>query len=481
MRGIVAAAGYVPYRRLDRRSIATVLGAGGGKGTRSVAAHDEDTSTMAVEAARLALRGVPSALSAVWLATTDPAYLDKSNAAVVHAALRLPAEVGAFDFGGALRSGSGALVAAATGGGTVLVAAADRRDGLPSGADESAGGDGAAAIVVGDGTEGAPVLAELAGVASATTEMVDRWRRPGERRSKVWEERFGETRYRALAADAWSRALKAAGVEPSDIDRVAVAGMHARAVKAVAGSLKVGDGAVADDLSLTVGQTGCAHPLLLLAALLEEEAAAGHGPGRVLALVNLADGADVLVLRTTDALARWRPARSVADQVALGAPIPYGKFLAWRGMLELEPPRRPEPARVSSSAAYRSGDWKFGFVGSRDRASGALHLPPARVSREGGAVDDMEPAPMADATGTIVTYTVDRMVYSPSPPVVFAVVDFDGGGRFPMELTDVEADEVAIGGRVEMTFRRLFVADDIPDYFWKGRPLRTVPAAAGEA
>ena len=79
---------------------------------------------------------------------------------------------------------------------------------------------------------------------------------------------------------------------------------------------------------------------------------------------------------------------------------------------------------------------------------------------------------MADATGTVVTFTIDRLAYSPSPPVVFAVVDFDGGGRLPVELTDVDVDEVAIGDRVEMTFRRLSTADGIHNYFWKARPVR---------
>ena len=50
---------------------------------------------------------------------------------------------------------------------------------------------------------------------------------------------------------------------------------------------------------------------------------------------------------------------------------------------------------------------------------------------------------MADVAGTIVTFTIDRLAYSPSPPIVFAVVDFDGGGRFPVELTDVDADDGA--------------------------------------
>jgi uncharacterized OB-fold protein len=84
----------------------------------------------------------------------------------------------------------------------------------------------------------------------------------------------------------------------------------------------------------------------------------------------------------------------------------------------------------------------------------------------------MDDVPMADVPGTVVTYTVDRLAYSPSPPVVFAVVDFDGGGRLPVELTDVDPDAVSIGMRVEMTFRRLHTADGIHNYFWKGRPVR---------
>jgi uncharacterized OB-fold protein len=217
--------------------------------------------------------------------------------------------------------------------------------------------------------------------------------------------------------------------------------------------------------------------LLALSSVLESLAAENVGAGKHIVVLHLADGADVVVLRTTSALAAYAPIRPIADQIAGATDIPYSKFLTWRGQLSPEPPRRPEPARVSSTAAHRNEDWKFGFVGSKDRSSGAIHLPPSRVSMEGGAVDDMEPLAMADALGTVVTFTIDRMVYSPSPPVVFAIVDFDGGGRFPVELTDVDANEVKVGGRVEMTFRRLFSADGIHDYFWKGRPVRQGGAA----
>jgi uncharacterized OB-fold protein len=311
------------------------------------------------------------------------------------------------------------------------------------------------------------------GGASATDEILDRWRAPGERRSKVWEERFGETRYLALGLDAWSRALKAAGIEAADVDHVVVTGMHTRATKALTAKLGVRPDVAADDLSTSVGQSGTAHPGLVLTSVLETA-----GPGETVALVHLADGADGLVFRTTDAIATWSPARPVATQVEGGAALRYGKFLSWRGMLSPEPPRRPEPQRVSAPAAWRNESWKFGFVGSRDRTSGAVHMPPARVSMLGGAVDDMEPVAMADLVGTVVTFTVDRLAYSPSPPIVFAVVDFDGGGRFPVELTDVDADAVHIGDRVEMTFRRLYSADGIHDYFWKARPAGSLAASA---
>jgi hydroxymethylglutaryl-CoA synthase len=470
MRGIVSIAGYVPYRRLQRSAVAEVFGSGGGKGTRSVASYDEDTTTMGVEAARLALRSVPAAApDALWFATSTPAYLDKTNAATIHAALRQPSHVAAFDFGGALRSGVGALRTSlgALGTGTTLVVLSDTRDGLPTSVDEAAGGDGAAAVVVGDDTPGAPVVAEYLGGASVTDEFLDRWRTAGDQRSKVWEERFGETRYVPLGAEAWESALKSVGIAADQVDQVAVTGMHGRAVKALARKLGLGDGVLVDDLTGTVGQAGTAHPGLVLASMVE-----GAGPGQVLALVSLADGADVLVFRTTAALEEWTPTETVADQVAATADLPYGKFLSWRGMVTPEPPRRPEPARVSSTAAWRNEDWKFGFVGSKDRTSEAVHLPPSRISMKGGAVDDMDPVDRADTAATIATYTIDHLSYSASPPIVFAVLDFDGGGRFPLELTDVDPATVDIGDRVVMTFRRLYTSDGIHDYFWKAKPVR---------
>ncbi|MFM8862013.1 MAG: OB-fold domain-containing protein [Acidimicrobiia bacterium] len=461
MRGIISWGAYLPYRRLDRTSISAFLGQGGGRGTRTVASFDEDTTSMGVEAARLALAAAPGiSPGALIFATAAPAYMDKSNAPAIHAALRLADDVPAFDMGASVGSAVGSLRMALSTSGARLCVAADMRTGLAGSADEANGGDAAAALCIG---EGDGVVAEFLGAASVTEEFLDRWRTPGDVRSKVWDDKFSELTYVPAARRAFKNALAACGLET--VDMVAVAAPTARIGSAVAG--KLGVDKVVDDLTATVGSTGAAQPALLLCHALEQAE-----PGQTIAIVTCADGAEVLVLRATPALASHTPARTIATQLATGAPVTYGRFLSWRGMIDIEPPRRPEPARPSGTAAARSVDWKFGFVGSRDPQTGDVFLPPVRVSADGVRTDEMEPIPMADVRGTIATFTVDRMAYSPSPPIVFAVVDFDGGGRLPIELTDTDVEEVAIGGRVEMTFRRLFTADGIHNYFWKGKLLR---------
>jgi 3-hydroxy-3-methylglutaryl CoA synthase/uncharacterized OB-fold protein len=468
MSGILAYGVYLPFHRLDRRSITAALGSGGGKGTRTVAGYDEDTTSMAVEAGRRALAALPGDAprpSALYFATADPAYLDKANAPAIHAALGLDPAVPAYDFGGSVRSGTGALRAALDRAEPTLVILSDIRTGLPGGADEAGGGDGAVAFI----TAGAgPLVAELVAAAGATEEVLDRWRLPGDRASRWWEERFGEHALMAPATRALSEAFKQAGLDPAGIDHAAVSGTSPRAVRRVAASLGgAREGALVDDLSGTVGFTGAAHAGLLLASVLDVAATGAH-----LASVSLADGADVLLFRATDALPAGRPRRSVADQVAGGnADLPYAAFLTWRGLLDREPPRRPDPEAPAGPAARRAEAWKYGFVASRCQSCGTRHLPPQRVCLSCRAVDQMEPERLADVPATVATFTVDRLAFSLNPPSVAAVVDFDGGGRFQCELTDVDPAAVAIGQRVEMTFRRLFTANGIHNYFWKARPL----------
>jgi hydroxymethylglutaryl-CoA synthase len=249
MRGIVAWGAYLPYRRLDRSTIAAVAGQSGGRGTRTVAGHDEDPTTMAVEAARLALSTTKSVPNLALFGATNPAYADRTNATALHAALRLPSSTPAFDLGSSTRSCVGGLMMASCGYGTTLVASADIRGGLAGSAEEANGGDAAASFIVGDDTAEAPVVAEFVASASATEEFIDRWRTPGESRSKVWDDKFAEVTYVALGLQAWSAALASAELGADDIAAIAVSAPSERIAKSMASKVVGGASSVAGGAS----------------------------------------------------------------------------------------------------------------------------------------------------------------------------------------------------------------------------------------
>ncbi|WP_405720296.1 OB-fold domain-containing protein [Streptomyces sp. NBC_01537] len=472
MAGLIAYGAYVPYHRLARADIAATLGSGGGKGTRSVAGYDEDTTSMAVEASRNALTGgcgeLRSRIGQLFLATATPAYLDKANATAVHAALALDEHVLALDMAGSVRSGTGALVTAAASTVPTLAVLSDLRTGLPGGADEAAGGDGAAAFVFGGHRADSPVIAELLAHDTVSDEILERWRLPGAPASRVWEERFSEDIYVSLAGKALSAALDRASLTLDAVDHFAVAGLHTRACARLRRTPGIRPEAVTPDLTGVIGNPGTAQPGLQLADILDRAR-----PGETIALVVLGDGASVLLLRATDALPARRSPRPVAAQIAAGsAPIPYATYLSWRGLLDREPPRRPDPEPPYAPPAHRRNGWKYAFVAARCEKCGTRHLPPDRVCASCRSVDAMTDEPMEHVRGTVATFTVDRLAHTPSPPMLVVVVDYDGGGRFRCQLTDATEADAVIGARVEMTFRRTVTAAGIHNYFWKARPAR---------
>jgi hydroxymethylglutaryl-CoA synthase len=469
--GIVSWGTYLPYWRLERATIAAALGGGKAKGTRSVASYDEDTTTLGFEAARRALATGGPAPDDLYFSTPTPAYLDKTNATALHAALGLPTRTASYDVGGASRSGVGVLLAALGGAATrrALTVIADIRTGLAGSTEESESGDGAVAFVTGPQS----AVAELIGRGAASDEFLDRWRVLGETDSHIWEERFGEQLYVPLAQGAFTEALKDAGVTEGELDHVVVSGLHDRAVKAVAAGLGVRPEVLAISHAARAGNLGAADMGFALAGVLERAT-----PGATIAVLHLADGADAFVLRTTDSLPAAQAARvaagvpSVAQQLATGrSDLAYTSFLSWRGQLVKEPPRRPDPERPGAPTVRRSEGWKYAFNASRCQQCGFRHLPPTRVCLECHSIDQMTPERLAEVPGTVATFTVDHLAYSPSPPVVGVVVDFDGGGRYRCEMTDVDPTQLAIGTRVTMTFRRIYSAQGVHNYFWKARPL----------
>jgi len=470
MAGIIAYGAYVPFNRLQRAEVGRTLGIPSGKGERAVASYDEDSVTMAVEAARSCLRGVEKAeVRSLYFATTSPPYVEKLNASAIHAATDLPATVLALDLACSVRAGMGALLAAhdsaGAGRGASLATMADVRIGAPEGQAEQSGGDAAAAFVFGSGR----VIADVEATYSETLEYLASWRTPGQRFAKSWEDRFSLTQaYVPLLSSAAKAIVAQAKITPADLAAVVLDAPNPRAAAAVAGALKLDSSKLVGDVSATVGWSGTAHAGLMLAAALDRAK-----PGDRILVVSVSDGVDALLLRATDAIAGYARASTVESLIAAKRDdLTYARYLKWRGLLETEPPRRPDPQRPAAPPSLRSEDWKFGFKGSRCAACGTYQLPPQIVCVHCRAANQMERVPFADRKAKIRTFTVDRLAFSLQPPMVVAIVDFDGGGRFQSELTDCEPEKVAIGQEVEMTFRRLFTADGIHNYFWKARPRR---------
>jgi hydroxymethylglutaryl-CoA synthase len=474
MAGILSYGAYVPFHRLQRATIGAALGSRAGKGERAVASYDEDTVTMAVEAARDALAAAEAAgtgrdmIGSLLFATTEPPYGEKLNAATVHAALRLEPAVAALDLACSVRAGLGSLrtaAALAATGAPCLATMSDIRTGLPESAREASGGDAAAAFLVGDG----PGIAEFEAFYSETLEYMSQWRLPGQNSPKAWEDRFPLTQaYVPLLQHAAMGLLAEVAAEPGDLAAVIVDAPNPRAADPVLRAMELKPEQVAPDFAASVGHTGAADAGLRLAAVLDNAK-----PGDRIAVLSVSDGVDAVLLRVTDAITDYKRSHTVKGWIDSGRnDLSYSRYLRWRGLMDAEPPRRPDPERPAAPPSFRSEPWKFGFVGQRCNACGTAHLPPQAVCVHCRATNDMADEPFAEKRAQVRTFAVDRLAFTPQPPLVAAIIDFDGGGRVQSELTDCEPEKVAIGDEVEMTFRRLFTAGDIHNYFWKGRPAR---------
>ena len=469
MSGIVSYGAYIPFNRLKRDVIGAAMESRGGSGEKAVASFDEDTVTMAVEAAKNALTATETgSIQSLYFATTHPPYQEKLNAATIHAALNLPPAVRTQDATGSVSAGISAFITAGettSPAGNSLVTMSDIRMGAPEGAAELNGGDGAAAFVLGTNN----LIAEIEATYSETLEHQALWRLPGEQFAKTWEDRFALTQiYGPLLASGAKGLLEKAGIEPHSTHAIVIDVPNLRASAGLIKAFKLDPVRIVDPLMAVVGHTGAAHAGLMLASALDTAK-----PGDRIAVLSVSNGVDAVLLKTTDAITDFKPTRTVHQLIkSKRNDLAYNRYLKWRGILESEPPRRPDPARPAGPPVFRTRNWKFAFVGSECTDCGTRQLPPQKVCVKCGATDHMKEVPFADEIGKIATFTLDHLAYTLNPPMVMAIVDFDCGGRVELEITDCDPDKVDIGDEIALTFRRLFTADGIHNYFWKARPLR---------
>ncbi|MEI5674031.1 MULTISPECIES: Zn-ribbon domain-containing OB-fold protein [unclassified Nocardioides] len=112
-------------------------------------------------------------------------------------------------------------------------------------------------------------------------------------------------------------------------------------------------------------------------------------------------------------------------------------------------------------------------------ACGAKRFPPGPACQECEAYD--RGFEVAAGTGTVFSYVVHR--HPPVPgkelPIVIALVDLDEGVRMVAEVVDVPPEEIAIGQRLRVDFKR--VDDELTLPVWRLDTPRSSAARRPEA
>lgn len=473
--GILAFGAYIPRLRLQRRAIAEANAwfnaalKSQGKGERAMCNWDEDPVTMAVEAARDCLAGRDrSGVTDLRFASTTFPFLDRLNSGVVAAALSLLDDVSSLDIAATQRGATSALAQALSSAGQTLVVAAEQRTAKAASPVEMTSGDGAAAILVGDGEPVAKLLAS----ATRTADFVDHYRTIESGDDYQWEERWiRDAGYMPIVPPVIARCLEKAGVAAADVTHFCMPAVLAKVANSVARAAGIADAAVRDNLHGVCGETGAAHPLVMLVAALEQAK-----PGDRILVVGFGQGADALLFEVTPAIAA-QPARlGLEGHLARRREeTNYSKFLAFNDTVEVERGMRAEADKLTPlSAMWRNRDTVTSFVGGKCAKCGTIQFPRSRicVNPNCNAVDAQEPHPFADKIGKVNSYTADRLTYSPDPPACYGMIQFEEGGRWMMDFTDVDEPELAVGKSMRMMFRVKDVDNQrgFRRYFWKAAP-----------
>lgn len=474
MAGIMSYGAYIPTHRLSRAEIAKSWGLPEAPGEKAVASYDEDSLTMALAAARECIKGFnPGDIQGVYFASTTPPYREKQTAALIATVLGLDRETFTADFSCSLRAGTNALRSAldAVKSGSsrnVLVCAADVRLGHPMGQSEMAFGDGAAALLVGDGDG----VAEIEGTYTLHNELQDVWRSDRDHFVRSGEDRFVlDEGYSRVVQEAVSAALKIFDRKPEDYSRLCLNSPNPRTPGKVAQRLGFDiKKQLENTLHAGVGDTGSAMSLMSLVSVLEE----GKEDEKIL-LACYGNGCDVFSLRVTGDIEKVKDRLGIKENLQSKRMIPnYNKYLLWRELVDIEPPPRPpkELRQPTPAAQWRENQGELRLSGTKCGHCGTLQYPPQRVCMNCKTKDQYEYYCFADKAARVFSFSHDYVMETLDPPVTVTVIDFEGGGRIMCDMTDREPQDVKVGMSVEMTFRRLYYVGGIYNYWWKCRPVR---------
>jgi len=474
MAGITSYGAYIPAHRLDRAEIAKAWDIPGAPGEKAVANYDEDSITMSVAACVDCLGDLNrQQVDGLFLATTTSPFREKQAAAVVARALGLHTDVLTADYTNSLRSGTLAFKAAldAVNSGSlkqVLVVAADCRIGAAQGMKEFSFGDGAAALLVGESAE----IAQILGSKTVFSDLMDVWRTTEDRFVRTWEDRFSLGKgYVDITTKAASAVMKICGLSPKDIHKAVLYSPDPRSHQNLAKALGLDPmSQLQDSLFFTVGNTGTALTLMMLAGALEEAK-----PGDRILVTSYGDGSDAFIMELTEQQGKIKSRKGIKGHLETKKMLHnYNSYARIRQLIPIEPMTRPPKLIPSAVIQWRDSMQDLALYGSRCNQCGKAQYPVQRICAYCQAVDDFEPYSFSDKKAQLFSYSFDNIGFSATdvPPVGCSVADFKGGGRIFCQMTDCSQDEAEIGMPIEMTFRIFYQVEGIPVYCWKTRPAK---------
>ena len=482
MGGITAFGGYVPRLRLLRKAIVEAHSwadpslAGKAKGERAMCNWDEDAITMGVEATRDCLSTGVGSPNALFFATTSSPFADRQGAGILAEALSLGKDLAVLDVGSSQRAATSALMQAlaVTQGNMdeqLLVVASEHRKTQAASPQELALGDGAAALMVGNDH----VILQYLGGHSTTVDFVDHFRGEGQAFDYTWEERWiRDEGYMKIVPPTVKEALGKSNLTAQAVDHFILPSTIGRAVQNVAKTCEIPHEALRENLAATCGDTGVAHPLLMLLHTIE----GAVQPGQILMVASFGQGCDVLIFRVTENLAKLKKPSGVRGALANRQPeTNYQRFLAFNGLLKVDRGMRAErDNKTALTVLYRKRDMLLGLVGGKCTRCNTPQFPRQAVcvNPECAAPHSQEPYSFVNERATVQSWSADYLTYTIDPPSHYGMIVFDKGGRFMTDFSDVAVGEIEVGMPVKMVFRikglderRGFVR-----YFWKAVPVR---------
>jgi 3-hydroxy-3-methylglutaryl CoA synthase/NAD(P)-dependent dehydrogenase (short-subunit alcohol dehydrogenase family)/putative sterol carrier protein len=481
MVGITSFGGYIPRLRLDRMSIVQHMGWFApaivmvAQGERSFCNWDEDSLTMAVAAARDCLRGADkTAVDALYLCSTTLPFSDRLNAGIVKTALNLKDNVITADLTSSLRAGTTGLLSAlsAVGSGDVkqaLVTASDKREAKAAYFYEMWFGDGAAALLVGSDN----AIAEFRGSHSVSYDFVDHYRGEQHRYDYMWEERWvRDEGYAKIIPEAVFGLLDKLSLSMDQVDKLAYPCFFKTEHRKIASKLGARPDQLIDNLHEVCGETGAAHPLVMLVRALEEAK-----PGDRIIAAGFGQGCDALCFEVTENILALQGRAGIKGSLARKKTVDnYPKFLKFRDLLQTEMGIRAEfPCQTAMTVLWRKRGMLTGMVGGKCTSCGTPQFPKMDVCvnpecRSMHTQDDYE---FADAPAVVKSFTGDLLSVSVDPPAMYGMVQFEAGGRFMADFTDCELADVRVGQSVDLAFRKRFTDKErgFTGYFWKAIPV----------